>query len=102
PEDLPSNFDESTDYDDPVSSDGRTLKEKAEVDRVHQGGRRATHAALVNYESLLDYFGERSSDVGKPSSAENYHALRVLEDIYDRVLPVHTVVQAPGLLVSTV
>ncbi|KAF4694834.1 hypothetical protein FOZ60_006687 [Perkinsus olseni] len=99
-------------------------KEKAEVDRVHQGGRRstlkllATHAALVNYESLLDYFGERSSDVGKPSSAEdksrtreflnsldhfqNYHALRVLEDIYDRVLPVHTVVQAPGLLVSTV
>ncbi|KAF4726253.1 hypothetical protein FOZ62_020669, partial [Perkinsus olseni] len=66
-------------------------------------------AALVNCESLLDNFGERSSDVGKPSSAEdkarareflnsldnfqNYYALRVLEDIYDR---------APGLLVSTV
>ncbi|KAF4649523.1 hypothetical protein FOZ61_001224 [Perkinsus olseni] len=28
------------------------------------------YAALVNYESLLDNFGERSSDVGKPSSAE--------------------------------
>ncbi|EER16742.1 conserved hypothetical protein [Perkinsus marinus ATCC 50983] len=71
---------------------------------------RAVIAALANYELLLSYCSQDGTGgdsalvvLGERlDSFETFYCLRVLDDGFKTVLPVHATVQAPGLSICTV
>ncbi|EER01444.1 hypothetical protein Pmar_PMAR015433, partial [Perkinsus marinus ATCC 50983] len=71
---------------------------------------RAVIAALANYELLLSYCSQDATGgdsalvvLGERlDSFETFYCLRVLDDVFKTVLPVHATVQAPGLSICTV
>ncbi|KAF4719930.1 hypothetical protein FOZ63_000964 [Perkinsus olseni] len=91
-----------------------TLKLLSETRWLMNG--KAVHAALENYEALLDFFGQKVGG-GEESSEDRarareflngmdcfqtYYSLRVLDDVYTIILPVHAALQSPDLSVCVV